>query len=69
MKIKIEWLHDGYDCETCGGSYAEGAKVTIDDQVVLDLEPVAHCFGGTNYDRDEVYHRIFKHLGHEVEIH
>lgn len=22
-----------------------------------------------NYDRDEVYRRIFEHFGHEVEIH
>lgn len=68
MKIKIEWLSDYSDCETCGGNYADGARVTIDGEVALDLEPAAHCYGGTHYDERDVFKRILEHLGHEVEM-
>ena len=66
--IKIEWLTDSYSgCETCGTSYAEGARVYIDDALALDLAPRAHCFGGADYQDGEVYTRILQHLGHTVE--
>lgn len=66
MRIEIEWLTDTTECETCGTSWAEGARVTIDGDVALDLVPSAHCFGGTEYSQVEVYRRILTHLGHEV---
>jgi hypothetical protein len=66
--IKIEWLTDSYDnCELCGVSYADGARVFVDDALVLDLSPSAHCFGGAHYDQRDVYDRILSHLGHTVE--
>lgn len=66
--LKIEWLSDCYDnCETCGSSYAEGARVYVDGELALDLAPSAHCFGGAHYDQADVYERILRHLGHEVE--
>lgn len=66
MQIRIEWTYDSYDCETCGGSYADGANVYIDGQLALEFVPVAHCYDGDNFERDYVYAQIFKHLGHEV---
>lgn len=70
MNIQIEWLSDYSDCETCGGNYADGARVTIDGVTIekLYLEPVAHCYGGTHYDREDVFKRIIEHLGHIVEV-
>lgn len=65
--IKIEWLSDSYECETCGYSYADGARVYIDGIIALDLKPVAHCFGGNNYDDRDVFTRILQHLGHTVD--
>jgi hypothetical protein len=66
--IKIEWLSDSYDnCETCGVSYAEGARVYVDGVLVLDMTPSAHCFGGAHYSQSDVYQGLLKHLGHEVE--
>lgn len=66
--IKIEWLTDSYDnCETCGSSWAEGARVFVDGALALDLEPSAHCFGGAHYDQSDVYERLLRHLGHTVE--
>lgn len=64
--IHIEWLDDSHDCETCGTSYADGARVTIDGKVALDLVPHAYCYDGENYDRDDVFRRILAHLGHTL---
>ena len=66
-EIKIKWLHDSYDCETCGLSYAEGAFVTLDENVLLDLEPAAHCFESNHWDCDTVYKLILEKIGHHVE--
>lgn len=66
--IRIEWLTDSYDCETCGGSFAEGARVYIDGAIAIEMEPVAHCFGGANFAESDVFERILRHLGHALEI-
>lgn len=65
-EIRIEWLYDEHDCETCGWSGAEGAKVYIDGELVIELEPIAHCYSGSSWDRDEVYKRILNHIGYEL---
>lgn len=65
--IRIEWLHDSHSCETCGTSYAEGARVFIDGALALDLKPVAHCYDGASYYDSDVYRRILTHIGHTVE--
>ncbi len=67
MKIKIEWLTDQMDCETCGPSWAEGAKVYFDDKFVIDMQPSAACFDGASYSDADVYDAILKELGHTVE--
>lgn len=64
--IHIEWLDDCHDCETCGPTYSDGARVTIDGVVALELVPHAYCFDGDNYDRDDVFRRILAHLGHDL---
>jgi len=65
--IKIQWLWDSTDCDTCGSSYADGAKVWLDDEIILELLPVASCYGGDNYDTSDVYLRVLKHLGYTIE--
>lgn len=65
--IKIHWISDEHDCETCGWSCAYGAKVYIDGKLELDLEPVAHCYDSTNYSHEKVYQHILMHLGHTIE--
>lgn len=67
MKIKIERLTDCYECDTCGWSDAEGAKVYFDDELVIDMTPVANCFGGGNYTDEDVFTAILQKLGHTVE--
>ena len=66
MKIEIEWLEDEHDCDTCGWAYATGAKVKFHGDEVITMEPVAHCFGGSDYSPDTVYLAIIEKLGHEV---
>lgn len=66
--IKIEWLTDeGPYCETCGPSYAEGARVRINGMLAVELKPVAHCFADRNYNERTVYDAILMKLGHTVE--
>ena len=67
-KIKIEWLSDWSECDTCGPSYAEGARVYIDDALVIVLEAAAHCFDGSTYESEDVFKAILEHLGHTVEF-
>lgn len=67
-KIEIEWLSDSNDCDTCGGGYAEGAVVKIDGVTALDLTPHSSCYGGTSFSQDEVYQRVFAHLGYELVL-
>lgn len=66
-KIKIEWLTDSHDCETCGTSWADGANVWIDGVLTLQLTPFASCFNETHYGVDDVYRRIIERLGHTLE--
>ncbi len=67
-KITIEWLSDVHDCETCGASYAGGAVVRVDGEVVIDLKPHAACFDGNDWSEEEIYRRIFAHFGHELDV-
>lgn len=65
--IEIEWLTDYHNCETCGSSYAAGARVKIDGAVAIECLPVAHCFGGDHYETSDVYAAVLKHFGHTVD--
>lgn len=70
-KIKITWLTDEHDCETCGSSSAGGAIVDIikkdGERRVITMAPFAHCYNGVNYYAEEVFERILFELGYEVE--
>ena len=67
-KIRVRFLTDDMDCETCGGNWAEGAEVFFEFDSELDfiLEPVAHCYNGTSYDTWDVFKTILSKLGYEV---
>ena len=65
--IKIVWLDDSHNCETCGWSDAYGARVTIDGVVALEYIPVAHCYNGRSWDPDDVYEMVIRHLGHTID--
>ncbi len=66
--IKIKWLSDTSDCEACGGSWAEGARVTMPDGSIIDMTPHATCMSITHYDMHDVYRAILARLGYsEVE--
>lgn len=67
MKIVIERLTDEHDCETCGSSYAEGARVYFNDELALSLEPSAYCYDSTDYDDSQILVQILEKLGHAVQ--
>lgn len=64
-RIVIDWLDAWTDCETCGGSIAHGANITIDGDLKIQLPPLASCFD--SWDRSDVYITILTYLGHDVE--
>ena len=66
-KLKVIWTSDVCECETCGASYADGFKAYLDDELIDEFVPHAACYDGDNIDRDDVWMRLFKHFGVEVE--
>ena len=66
-KVRIEHLSDSYYCETCGTSWAEGARIIVDGEEVLCLEPLADCFGGQTFTEGDVLRALLRHFGHELE--
>lgn len=68
MKIKIEFCEDVHECDTCGTSWASGAKVHFDNELVLNLEPRARCYGGKTYEESEIFEQVLNKLGCNLEI-
>jgi hypothetical protein len=66
-KIRIKWLSDEHDCELCGWSYSTGAHVYIDDALVMEFNPVAHCYDDVTYEPETILKNILEHLGHIIE--
>jgi hypothetical protein len=64
LNIEIEWLSDSTDCDQggCSGGYSTGAIVKLDGTIILELIPVAGCFGGDSWDRDDVWAMILEKL-------
>lgn len=65
--IYVEWLHDEYDCENCGPSYATGYKLEISDEtgvVVMERVPIAHCYDGQDFDRQHLLEDIMDYFGY-----
>lgn len=66
--IRIEWLTDTCDCEDCGMSWAQGARVFLDEAEILHLEAAAACYDGESHDPEEVLTVLLRRLGHSVEV-
>jgi hypothetical protein len=65
--IFIEYVSDYWDCETCGGSSADGATVEIDGKPFGDFYPAAHCYDSLTYSNDDIYCSLLEHLGITVK--
>ncbi len=68
-KLEIEWTTDTSECDQpgCSGGWADGATVKLNGEVILDLVPVATCFGdGDSWHYETVYKLILEKLGYEV---
>jgi len=68
VKYEIKTIHDDYDCETCGASYAEGYQIYRDGKLVHEMKPVAHCYGGESFTVEDWAIWIIRDLGHDVWI-
>lgn len=66
--LEITYTNDEHDCDTCGYDIAYGATAKIDDLVVYDVSPIAHCFASVNYDEIEMWKAIVKHLSPNIII-
>lgn len=66
-KVKIECLSDYSDCETCGSSYAQGGRLWINDDLVWEVVPNAHCLGSDAYGLEEILIIALEKLGFEFE--
>lgn len=60
--IRIAKITDSCECDDCGFSYADGARIYIDDELCAELIPAAACFDGVDFDDDEVYREVLKAL-------
>ena len=67
MKLKITRLYDEHDCETCGPSYADGYRATVNGEFLCEFVPFAHCYDGRSVTEQEMYGQILTALGYEVE--
>ena len=55
-RIEIFTDEDYHDCETCGSSWAEGGRVVVDGVEIINLPARAHCFGGQNFNENDLCH-------------
>lgn len=69
MKISVEYLTDSSECETCGGSYAQGFICRVDGKERIRRTPVASCLGGDDWNDEETWQIIIKEIyGDELEF-
>ena len=66
--IEIKTMTDSHDCETCGGSWAEGGVVYVDGEEVLRREPVAYCYGVPTFSEHDLLVMALKKIGVEVKV-
>ena len=66
-RVRIEHLSDSNYCETCGTSYADGARIIVDGQEAVCLEPFADCTDPAHFDSEDILRALLKHFGHELE--
>lgn len=58
LVVKITYLNDSMDCETCGGGWASGWSVECEQRPELEvsLVPFAHCYDSTDFaDVEHLY--------------
>lgn len=67
-QLEIEWLYDNYECDQCGPSFAEGAIVRLDNAVILELIPNAHCYSSVSWNAEEVFVELLEKFGFDVSM-
>lgn len=67
-QLEIEWLYDQYECDMCGPSYAEGAIVRLDNVVIMELIPHAHCYSSESWEAEEVFVQLLESFGFDFSM-
>lgn len=67
-QVKIIRTTDIDDCEICGTNHAEGYEVYINDKLVHELTPLAHCYGGATYEIEDAFKILLQGWGYDVII-
>ena len=67
MKLIIERSSISEDCETCGTSFGEGVRVSLDDKIILDIEAFAGCFESSYVEDIDILKALCKELKIELE--
>lgn len=53
-KLYLVRSFDSYDCDCCGGNWADGYELTTEDGKTYGGPAVAACFGGDHYYLEDV---------------
>ncbi|MCV9964725.1 hypothetical protein OIU34_22805 [Pararhizobium sp. BT-229] len=61
--IHIIWTTDDHDCDDCGPSFADGARVDIEGRGPIELAPSAGCYDGVSHSRLDVFMAILARIG------
>jgi hypothetical protein len=53
---------DYHPCDEngCSGGGAEGARIELDGMVLVNLIPIASCFGGTSFSEEDILQKILE---------
>lgn len=52
----------------CGPSYAEGAIVRLDNVVIMELIPHAHCYSSESWEAEEVFVQLLESFGFDFSM-
>lgn len=66
MKFEIVTDEDTSECELCGTDWAQGGKVYVDGELIIDAPAHAHCYSGSSWDAHDLLVMALRKLGHEV---
>lgn len=64
--IKLTYSTDEYDCEDCGGSYADSWLLECEGKMFGSIAR-AHCFGGEQHELSDVLLAFMESEGYTFE--
>ncbi|MBO9428736.1 hypothetical protein [Sulfitobacter sp. R18_1] len=68
MKIEITTDQDEHECDDCGQAWAEGGRVVVDGEEVINKPGEAACYDGKDYSPADLLVMALDKLGHSVTV-